>query len=307
MGMPNSRTGDLSKIDSEDSAAGQDSTRHFDGCKSNNTSVSGALSNHTFFAGPRLSQQRSDPAFNIPSVVTQPPLFQESISAKCDANAQRFFQSGATFGTPSTLNQPILTRSESMPYPILPPVHTLSNRQMSIGGLLASRPGPSGERLAGCSTLLSSVPRQMFSVPKLVRSQSSLLLSAALSTGPGISPSTSPTSRQESPYPTASEVPGAIAPIRKAESLGGRSRRRYQVATPSKFCHICQKNNKATATATETVHIVCTNINEGFCRKSICKGCFVLYGFEKDLETARAVNSAAQFTCCHCQNKCPAR
>lgn len=306
---------DSGKVDSWSSiAADHASTNHLNDQQSNTRSGNGgSMTNHAFFASPRVSQYLSDAAFSMPSVLPPPSsLREESLLPSCEITPRRFFQKVSSFGSTLTSNGSVLTRSDSMPQPILPPVHTLSGQN--------SRRWPLAERRAGYHPLFSSVPRQTQHVPKLKRSKSLLLFcktpiktqstvpSVPPGTTPNIIPSTtpsmSPTSQHDSPRfrIKKAEIPALEARINKAQNINSRltrSRRRYQEASPSKFCHICQKNNKA------TVHVVCTNIKDGFCRKVVCTGCFFLYKLGDNFEAAQSQKST--FTCCHCQNRCPER
>jgi hypothetical protein len=103
---------------------------------------------------------------------------------------------------------------------------------------------------------------------------------------------------QSSPLstPTSASVKG------KGISKTSRGQRRYSQASPSKFCHICQKGRKA------TLHVTCANIQSGTCRKVICVACFtgtesVAAGWEWDAATGLG----SKWTCPHCAGKCPSR
>lgn len=74
-----------------------------------------------------------------------------------------------------------------------------------------------------------------------------------------------------------------------------RSRRRFHGATPSNFCHVCQKMQKGSA------HVVCSNIELGICRKVVCKRCCAEYGLDY------GNRAAADFVCPHCRSSCPPR
>lgn len=87
--------------------------------------------------------------------------------------------------------------------------------------------------------------------------------------------------------------------IKKPElKLPPRARRRYADAASSKFCHICQKSNKG------SMHIVCSNIEHGLCRKAICRSCVGAY-MKLDIDEVSSANSG--FLCPHCLGTCPPR
>jgi Zinc-finger domain of monoamine-oxidase A repressor R1 len=63
---------------------------------------------------------------------------------------------------------------------------------------------------------------------------------------------------------------------------------------PSRFCHLCNRK-------TDRERVVCSNIERGTCRKSVCEPCFAEHP-EWSWEAAKAPLSA--WTCPHCLSLC---
>lgn len=81
-----------------------------------------------------------------------------------------------------------------------------------------------------------------------------------------------------------------VGKIEKTKSK--RQSRRYAAPRRSRYCHLCARHDK-------TVEMIgCGNIKKGTCQKSICVKCIKLHNLQ--------VN-CADWTCPHCQNKCPSR
>lgn len=78
-----------------------------------------------------------------------------------------------------------------------------------------------------------------------------------------------------------------------------RKPRTYSRAVPSQHCHICSRRPTE-----ESPHAACGNLNKGKCRKTICRKCFVQYGW--DIESAKNAEVTG-WVCPHCQGSCPER
>lgn len=76
-----------------------------------------------------------------------------------------------------------------------------------------------------------------------------------------------------------------------------KAQRRYRDATPSNFCHVCQKAQRLRS------HIVCANIRRGLCRKVVCNQCCVENGWDWNNIDAYAET----WLCPHCTDTCPPR
>lgn len=79
--------------------------------------------------------------------------------------------------------------------------------------------------------------------------------------------------------------------------VDSRVQRRYRNASPSNFCHICQKFQKGHA------YVVCANIKSGLCRKIVCKSCCFSFGWNWN----EAIDSENVWCCPHCTDTCPSR
>jgi hypothetical protein len=77
-----------------------------------------------------------------------------------------------------------------------------------------------------------------------------------------------------------------------------RKKAKFDSPVASRFCHVCSRTPKNVRLA------VCANIRDGVCRKVVCERCFdeYAYGVFDD-----AYVYGSDWTCPHCQGKCPAR
>lgn len=69
-------------------------------------------------------------------------------------------------------------------------------------------------------------------------------------------------------------------------------RRKYKVAKPSQYCHICARHSRMTAM------IPCDNIKRKSCQKSVCLKCICQYSL---------FEGAGPWICPHCRDICPNR
>jgi hypothetical protein len=109
-------------------------------------------------------------------------------------------------------------------------------------------------------------------------------------------------SKQAIAIPKAKSTPAqkhAESGRRVAKTPTKRKPRTYSRAVPSQHCHICSRRPTE-----ESPHAACGNLNKGKCRKTICRKCFVQYGW--DVEAARDAE-ATGWVCPHCQGFCPER
>lgn len=101
----------------------------------------------------------------------------------------------------------------------------------------------------------------------------------------------------ESPAPALEHPSSGQEPI--VERRSERRRKRYFRPDPSRFCHICYRTNKLVR------HVICSNINEGYCRKVICEKCIETYGETYQWNVEEIFNDSSKFLCSHCRNSCP--
>lgn len=97
-----------------------------------------------------------------------------------------------------------------------------------------------------------------------------------------------------------SQISAAHTNLRQPSQLASDSsavtrKKRYRAPVPSTHCHICCRPSRSVPV------VVCANIAEGVCRKSICNLCIREYNLG-DWEQARRPDSG--WVCCHCQNGC---
>lgn len=69
-------------------------------------------------------------------------------------------------------------------------------------------------------------------------------------------------------------------------------RRRYRMARPSQYCHICARHSRAAKM------LSCHNVQLNYCQKSVCLKCIYQYSL---------FHNAGPWICPHCKNQCPAR
>lgn len=69
-------------------------------------------------------------------------------------------------------------------------------------------------------------------------------------------------------------------------------RRRYRLAKPSKYCHICARNSRVAKM------LSCHNVLQNFCQKSVCLKCISQYSL---------FQNSGPWVCPHCKSQCPAR
>lgn len=86
-------------------------------------------------------------------------------------------------------------------------------------------------------------------------------------------------------------------PVKKAATK--RKPRTYSKAIPSQHCHVCSRRPTI-----ESPHVSCGNLIKGKCRKTVCKKCFMQYGW--DMEVARN-SQRTGWVCSHCVGNCPRR
>ncbi|PXF41990.1 hypothetical protein BWQ96_08297 [Gracilariopsis chorda] len=112
-----------------------------------------------------------------------------------------------------------------------------------------------------------------------------------------------PSKGQAGPSSSARKARRVNGGISKAGGTGRRHEKRkprtYSQAVPSQHCHICSRRP-----TTNAPHMVCGNLLQSRCRKTICTKCFERYNW--DLEGARNAE-AGTWVCTHCRGECPAR
>ncbi|PXF45286.1 hypothetical protein BWQ96_04927 [Gracilariopsis chorda] len=112
-----------------------------------------------------------------------------------------------------------------------------------------------------------------------------------------------PSKGQAGPSSSARKARRVDGGISKAGGTGRRQEKRkprtYSQAVPSQHCHICSRRP-----TTNAPHMVCGNLLQSRCRKTICTKCFERYNW--DLEGARNAE-AGTWVCTHCRGECPAR
>lgn len=72
--------------------------------------------------------------------------------------------------------------------------------------------------------------------------------------------------------------------------------KQYKRPTPSKFCHVCGRKSENIQVA------VCSRIEQGMCRKVVCKCCFGKYGWDEDVLHDEA--KRRKWSCPHCEGRC---
>lgn len=259
----------------------------------------------------------------IPSVMF--PASEATDSSIFKKLTRNSYDSNCDFGTPPGPPSTFCGKGKAMQQ--LPSVHTLASHALKpLSNAPADLPHAfmQGSQVSTCNT--NKGKRQFssnhqFCAAGAVNQPLHSQASATNSSNSRCSPFQEPSNEERYAYgdadvqhvvcPLSSRSPTSIAtPMLGSETewnastpkaicrgIGTRRQRRYTQATPSKFCHICQKSDKA------TVHAVCSNIHEGLCRKVICKGCCVQYGW--DWMSANAAGTAWQ--CPHCMQTCPNR
>lgn len=71
-------------------------------------------------------------------------------------------------------------------------------------------------------------------------------------------------------------------------------KKRYHQPTPSTHCHVCCRPNTTVRMA------VCSNIQEGSCRKAVCSRCIHVTGWSWE----NAVREGSSWICPHCTDGC---
>lgn len=78
-----------------------------------------------------------------------------------------------------------------------------------------------------------------------------------------------------------------------------RKPRTYSKAIPSQHCHVCSRRPTV-----ESPHVSCGNLAKGRCRKTVCRKCFLQYGW--DMNDAQN-SQISGWVCSHCAGECPIR
>lgn len=108
-------------------------------------------------------------------------------------------------------------------------------------------------------------------------------------------------SASAAPAPRApTQISAALASLQRAPQLDSEAsdaagKKRYRAQVPSTHCHICCRPSRSVPV------LVCANIAEGSCRKSICSLCVREYKLG-EWESASRPDSG--WVCCHCVNSC---
>lgn len=78
-----------------------------------------------------------------------------------------------------------------------------------------------------------------------------------------------------------------------------RKPRTYSKAIPSQHCHVCSRRPTV-----ESPHVSCGNLAKGRCRKTVCRKCFLQYGWNMiDAQNSQITG----WVCSHCAGECPIR
>eukprot|EP00180_Rhodochaete_pulchella_P003659 Plantae.Rhodophyta-Rhodochaete_pulchella.ctg6451.p1 GENE.Plantae.Rhodophyta-Rhodochaete_pulchella.ctg6451~~Plantae.Rhodophyta-Rhodochaete_pulchella.ctg6451.p1 ORF type:complete len:352 (-),score=41.55 Plantae.Rhodophyta-Rhodochaete_pulchella.ctg6451:394-1449(-) len=101
------------------------------------------------------------------------------------------------------------------------------------------------------------------------------------------------------PKTKSNEFPGVdvhVGRIDKTKKLEGQKQKSSKIKKPSKYCHLCGH------TAPVDHRVLCRNIAEGTCRKTICRSCFLNQGWNFE-----ECSQNPSWECSHCRGECPQR
>jgi len=76
-----------------------------------------------------------------------------------------------------------------------------------------------------------------------------------------------------------------------------RQAKKFKKPQPSNFCHICASR------AADVGFAFCSNIDRGYCQKTVCRKCFAKFGWDFE----KATNPETKWECPHCRHECPER
>mmetsp|Transcript_15104 Transcript_15104/g.30688 ORF Transcript_15104/g.30688 Transcript_15104/m.30688 type:complete len:269 (-) Transcript_15104:1631-2437(-) len=79
-----------------------------------------------------------------------------------------------------------------------------------------------------------------------------------------------------------------------SSTIRARLGKRDRIPRPSRFCHICAR------TRFTSNHLVCSNISNGSCLKTVCERCFAKYNWGW-VDAIKDVH----WKCPHCRQQCP--